>query len=60
MDESLEGPNITYAIHQEFDDLFLDQEIEEHDIIIHCAAFIDLMNKRPLITFRTNVGLTKR
>jgi dihydroflavonol-4-reductase len=60
MDESLQGLDIQYAIHQEFDDLFLDQEIHEQDVIIHCAAYIDLMNKKPLTTFRTNVGLTKR
>lgn len=60
IDQSLEGLTIAYAMHEEFDDRFLEQEINEHDIIIHCAAFIDLMNKKPLTTFRTNVGLTKR
>lgn len=60
MDRSLEGLNVKVAKHEHFDDSFLDQEIQENDIIIHCAAYIDLMNKKPLTTFRTNVGLTKR
>jgi len=58
-DASLENLEIEIAISQTFDDAFLDAHIHENDIIIHCAAYIDLMNSNRLLTFRTNVQMTK-
>ncbi|MDY0294727.1 MAG: NAD-dependent epimerase/dehydratase family protein, partial [Acholeplasmataceae bacterium] len=59
-DESLEGLSIDKKISSSFDHDFLNAHINEHDIIIHCAAYIDLMNRDLMQTFRTNVQLTKR
>jgi dihydroflavonol-4-reductase len=59
-DESLEGLTIDKKISSSFDHDFLNAHINEHDIIIHCAAYIDLMNRDLMQTFRTNVQLTKR
>lgn len=60
MDHSVENLHVKISMSQTFDDLFLDHAINEGDTIIHCAAYIDLMNKDLMQTFRTNVGLTKR
>lgn len=60
IDHSLDGLPIKASISQTFDENFLEQAIQEGDIIIHCAAYIDLLNKHLMETFRTNVGLTKR
>lgn len=59
-DQSLEGLDIDKKISTSFDHDFLNEHIGDHDIIIHCAAYIDLMNKDLMQTFRTNVQLTKR
>ncbi|HAX02030.1 MAG TPA: hypothetical protein DEA30_03385 [Acholeplasmataceae bacterium] len=60
MDVSLDGLDLDIAISQTFDHAFLDREIKESDMIIHCAAYIDLMNKSLVTSYRTNVQLTKR
>ena len=60
IDRSLEALSCDIKISQMFDDTFLDEAIHEHDIIIHCAAYIDLMNQDIMNTFRTNLQLTKR
>jgi dihydroflavonol-4-reductase len=60
IDRSLEGLSCDIRISQTFDDTFLDQAIHERDVIIHCAAYIDLMNQDIMNTFRTNLQLTKR
>lgn len=59
MDQSLEGLDIKISVSSNFDDLFLENAISDGDTIIHCAAYIDLLNKHLMQTFRTNVGLTK-
>ena len=59
MDPSLEGLSAKISISSMFDYSFLDASIQENDIIIHCAAYIDLLNNHRMQTFRTNVGLTK-
>ena len=59
MDPSLQGLDIKISVSSNFDDAFLDSAISDGDIIIHCAAYIDLLNKHLMQTFRTNVGLTK-
>lgn len=60
MDQSLQGLDLEIAISQTFDYAFLNQEINASDIIIHCAAYLDLMNKSLVTSYRTNVQLTKR
>lgn len=59
MDTSLESMSIKISINPHFDYAFLDSVIKPKDIIIHCAAYIDLMNKSLMNSFRTNVQLTK-
>lgn len=59
-DQSLDGLVIDKKTSTTFDFDFLNDHINEGDIIIHCAAYIDLMNRDLMQTFRTNVQLTKR
>ncbi len=59
IDHSLEGLQAKFSTSLIFDYSFLDESIQENDIIIHCAAYIDLLNNHRMQTFRTNVGLTK-
>jgi dihydroflavonol-4-reductase len=60
LDPSLENLNVNVCISPYFDDTFLDINIAEGDIIIHCAAYIDLMNRDLFQSYRTNVQLTKK
>lgn len=57
---SLEGLSCDQKVSSFFDDVFLNEHIQSHDVIIHCAAHIDLMNKDMMTSFRTNLQLTKR
>lgn len=59
MDESLSGLNVDMCISSHFDEDFFNNTIHEEDIVIHCAAYIDLMNGSLLHSFRTNVQMTK-
>ena len=59
-DESLKNLSIDIKIGDIFSPIFLDESIHEGDIVIHCAGFIDLLNKEKYQSFRTNYQGTKR
>ena len=60
VDISLQGLSIETCVSSTFDESFFRESIQENDVIIHCAAYIDLMNHDLLHSFRTNVQMTKR
>ena len=59
-DDSLKNLPIDIKIGDVFSLTFLDKSIDEKDIVIHCAGFIDLLNKEKYQSFRTNYQGTKR
>lgn len=59
-DPSLENLPIEISESPQFDDLFLNENIQTKDIVIHAAGHIDLLNADKMQTFRTNYQLTKK
>ncbi|MDO9629641.1 MAG: NAD-dependent epimerase/dehydratase family protein [Acholeplasmataceae bacterium] len=60
LDSSLENLPIEIEIGDVFNPIFLDKFINPSDIVIHCAGFIDLLNREKYQSFRTNYQGTKR
>jgi len=59
-DDSLKNLPIDIKVGDVFNQAFLDESIHAGDIVIHCAGFIDLLNKEKYQSFRTNYQGTKR
>lgn len=59
-DDSLKDLSIEIKIGDIFSSTFIEESIHEGDIVIHCAGFIDLLNKEKYQSFRTNYQGTKR
>ncbi|MDI6452175.1 NAD-dependent epimerase/dehydratase family protein [Peloplasma aerotolerans] len=60
IDDSINDLPIDIKVGNIFDEDFLNEHILENDIVIHCAGYIDLLNKEKMQSFRTNYQGTKK